>query len=57
MAIYWATSYFLRPEKAGEYKKWLNSKEAKSITKSIEKETGFKHLNTYFPILGLGDYD
>jgi hypothetical protein len=39
MAIYWATSYFLRPEKAGEYKKWLNSKEAKSITKSIEKET------------------
>jgi hypothetical protein len=57
MTIYWATSYFLKPEKAGDYKKWLNSKEAKSIAKSIEKETGFKYLNTYFPILGLGEYD
>jgi hypothetical protein len=57
MAIYWATSYFLRAEKAGDYKEWLNSKEAKSIAKAIEKETGFKYLNTYFPILGLGDFD
>jgi len=57
MAIYWATSYFLKPEKVGDYQKWLNSKEAKGIEKSIEKETGFKYLNTYFPILGLGEYD
>jgi len=57
MTIYWASSYFLKPGKAGDYKDWLNSKEAKSITKSIEKETGFKYLNTYFSILGLGEYD
>jgi hypothetical protein len=57
MTIYWATSYFLKPEKAGEYKNWLNSKEAKTIAKAIEKETGFKYLATYFPILGLGEYD
>jgi hypothetical protein len=57
MTIYWATSYFLKPARAGDYKKWLGSKEAKSISKSIEKETGIKYLNTYFSILGLGECD
>jgi hypothetical protein len=57
MPVYWATSYFLKPEKAKEYQKWLASEEAKNVFKAIEGETGFKYLNTYFPILGLGEYD
>jgi len=47
----------VKPEKAAEYQKWLNSGEARQIFKHLEKETSFKYLNTYLPILGLGDYD
>jgi len=57
MPIYWVTSYFLKPEKASEYQKWLTSKVAKGVMQRVEKETGFKYINTYFPILGIGDYD
>jgi len=57
MTIYWATSYYLKSEKAGDYKKWLSSRDARNVTKSIERETGFKYLNTYFSILGMGEYD
>lgn len=44
-------------EKVAEYQKWLNSNEARRLYKQLEKETGIKYLNTYFTILGLGDYD
>lgn len=57
MPLYWATSYFLKPGKAFEYRKWLNSKEARDLFHLTEKETGFKYLGTYFPVLGIGDYD
>jgi hypothetical protein len=35
----------------------MKSKEAKDLIAQFEKETGFRYLNTYFPILGLGEYD
>lgn len=57
MPIYWAISYYLRPGNAIEYQRWLNSEEARQLFERYEKETGWKYLNTYFPILGLGDYD
>jgi hypothetical protein len=55
--IYWVTSYYLRPGKATEYQKWLTSDEAKRLFDQFERETGFKYVNTYMPILGFGDYD
>ncbi len=55
--MYWVVSYFVRAEKASGYQKWLNSAGAKRLLRQFEKETGFKYLNTYFPILGVGDYD
>ncbi len=57
MPVYYVTSYFIKPEKSVEYQKWLNSPEYRRIAKKYEKETGFKYLNTYFPIFGLGEYD
>jgi hypothetical protein len=50
-------SYYIVQEKASEYQKWLKSDRAKELFAELEKETGIKYLNTYFTILGLGDYD
>jgi hypothetical protein len=55
--IYFVSSYYILAEKAAEYQKWLNSGEAQRLYKQFEKETGMKYLNTYFTILGFGDYD
>ncbi len=57
MPIYWVTTYFTRADKGPAYQKWLKSPGAKRLFKQFEKETGFRYLNTYFPILGVGDYD
>jgi len=57
MSIYWIMSYCIVQDKASEYQKWLKSDRAKELFAEIEKETGFKYLDTYFPILGFGDYD
>ena len=57
MPVYWVSSYYVKPEKAADYQKWLNSQQARQLFKRFERETGFKYLNTYVPILGFGDYD
>jgi hypothetical protein len=57
MSIYWVMSYYIVQEKASEYRKWLKSDRAKELFAEFEKESGFKYLDTYFPILGFGDYD
>jgi hypothetical protein len=57
MSIYVVMTYFLAPGKVTEYQNWLKSDRAKKLTAQCEKETGIKYLNTYMPILGLGDYD
>jgi hypothetical protein len=51
------TTYYLLPGKATEYQNWLKSDKTKKLIAQAEKETGIKYLNTYMPILGLGDYD
>jgi hypothetical protein len=50
-------SYYMMPGKATEYQKWLKSDKMKDLFNQLENETGMRHLNTYMPILGLGDYD
>jgi hypothetical protein len=57
MSIYWVTTYYIVQEKASEYQNWLKSDRAKELSAEFEKETGFKYLDTYFPILGFGKYD
>ena len=55
--MFWITRYYVIAEKMVEYQKWLLSDEAKDIYKRLEKETGWKYLETYFPLLGFGgDY-
>ena len=47
--------YYIKAEKMAEYQKWLLSDDAKNLYKRMEKETGIKYIDTYFPILGFGD--
>jgi len=53
--MFWVGRYYIKTEKFAEYQKWLLSDKAKDLQKRIEKETGIKYINTYFPILGFGD--
>lgn len=57
MSIYMVMTYDLVPGKVTEFQNWLKSDKAKELFAQGEKETGLKYLNTYMPILGLGDYD
>jgi len=57
MPIYCVSAYYINQNKVAEYQKWLKSDRAKKLYAELEKETGFKYLNTYFPILGFGEYD
>ncbi len=56
MPIYWVVNYDVKPDRHGDYQKWLNSNDARALFGQFEKETGAKYLNTYFPILGFGEY-
>jgi hypothetical protein len=53
--MFLAAKYYIKAEKMAEYRKWLLSDDAKDLFKREEKETGFKYIDTYFPILGFGD--
>jgi hypothetical protein len=53
--VFYVTRYYVKGDKFAEYQKWLLSDDAKGLIKRFEKETGWKYLNTYFPILGFGD--
>lgn len=53
--MFLASKYYIRPEKVAEYQKWLLSDHTKDLIKRYEKETDFKYIDTYFPILGFGD--
>jgi hypothetical protein len=57
MPIYYVNTYYINQNKASEFQKWLKSDRAKELFAEFEKETGIKYLNTYFTILGFGDYD
>jgi len=53
--MFFVMRYYMKWDKATEYQKWLVSDKAKDLIKRFEKETGWKYLNTYFPILGFGE--
>ncbi len=53
--MFLASKYYIKAEKTAEFQKWLLSDDAKDLIKKFEKETGFKYIDTYFPILGFGD--
>ena len=53
--MFLASKYYVKTEKMAEYQKWLLSSEGKDLLKRFEKESGFKYIDTYFPILGFGD--
>lgn len=53
--MFLASKYYIEAEKMAEYQKWLLSSDAKDLIKRFEKETGWKYIDTYFPIIGFGD--
>lgn len=55
--MFWVSTYFLKENKGGEYQQWLQSDEAKNLFAGIEEETGMRYIQTYWPILGFGEYD
>ena len=57
MAVYYVTPYFLKTDKAGPYKAWLQSAKFKNHIKALQKETGIKYIGTFFPVFGFGEYD
>jgi len=55
--MFWATSYYLKPDKASAYQQWLRSPEAKTLMADAEREIGMKFMGTYWTVLGFGDFD
>lgn len=55
--MYYVNSYYLKEDKAIEYQKWLLSDEAKQLFADVEAETGWHYVETYWPIMGFGEYD
>jgi len=53
--MFLAWKYYIKAEKMPEFQQWLLSDEAKDLMKRFEKETGWKYIGTYFPILGFGE--
>jgi hypothetical protein len=54
--MYYVTSYHLKEKKSIAYQNWLMSDEAKKMFADVEKETGFKYIETFWPIMGLGEF-
>lgn len=55
--MYYVNSYNLKEDKAVEYQKWLQSDEAKGLFAEVEAESGWRYVETYWPIMGFGEYD
>jgi len=55
--MYYVSSYHLKENKATEYQKWLLSEEAKQLMGEIQQETGMRYVDTYWSILGFGEYE
>lgn len=54
--MYYVSSYHLKENKASEYQKWLLSDEAKSLFADFREETGWKYVETFWSIMGFGEY-
>jgi len=57
MKMYYVSSYYLKENKALEYQQWLLGEEASQLFAEVEKETGMHYMETFWPILGFGEYD
>lgn len=55
--MYYVNSYNLKEKKAIEYQKWLLSDEAKQLFADVEAETGWHYMETFWAIMGFGEYD
>lgn len=55
--MFWVSSYYLKTDKAAAYQQWLLSPEAKALMVDVERETGMRYVQTYWTVLGFGDYD
>jgi len=57
MKMYYVSSYYLKENKALEFQQWLLGEEASQIFADVEKETGMHYMDSFWPILGFGEYD
>ncbi|MFQ5871068.1 MAG: hypothetical protein ACE5IB_02760 [Candidatus Geothermarchaeales archaeon] len=55
--MFWVFSYNLKEHKATDFQKWLSSDEVKKLLTDIEEETGARYVDTYWSILGFGEFD
>ena len=55
--MFWVSSYYLKADKASTYQQWLLSPEAKALLADAERESGMKYVDTYWTVLGFGDFD
>ena len=55
--MFWVSSYFLKEDKAAVYQQWLLSPEAKALMADVQRETGMRYVDTYWTVLGFGDFD
>lgn len=55
--MYYVSSYSLKENKAAEYQKWLRSDEAKKLFADFKEETGWHYVETFWRIMGFGEYD
>jgi hypothetical protein len=54
--MYYVSAYHLKEKKSAAYQRWLLTDEARQLFAEVEKETGFRYMETYWPILGFGAF-
>ena len=56
MDMYIVFSAHTKPGKNQEFKEWLQTDEVEELISRIEDESGIRYIQTYFSILGFGEY-
>jgi hypothetical protein len=54
--MYYVSSYQLKDKKAVKYQEWLLSDDAKGIFADIQEETGWRYMDTFWVIMGFGEF-
>ena len=54
--MYYVSSYQLKDKMAVKYQEWLLSDEAKGLFADVQKETGWRYIDTFWVIMGFGEY-
>ncbi len=55
--MFWVSNYYLKTDKAAAYQQWLLSPEAIALVADVERETGMRYVQTYWTVLGFGEFD